>query len=187
MTSTEQFYFLFNSHSEAENSLPSFDSDKAIALRKKADYWRQREEESFQNCDTDGCVSQWCMSISARDCDQEAELANQGNLGVFRALVDTQTGDLVATTIHTFVSRFHYGNEHKWAVRRNGKTEWITDYKRESGFAAKNLRVVWMLAPVKLYSRHPANHTPEPKGMSGLASYHGKSVGIDYDAIGLRP
>ena len=74
-------------------------------------------------------------------------------------------------------------------MRRSGcdKTQWVTDYKRESGFAEKNLKAAWMLAPAKFYSRHPADHTPEPRGMGGLASYRGKSLGIDYDAIGLRP
>mgnify|MGYP003341767788 FL=1 len=183
------FYFLFETQDEAVKALPSFDSDEAIALREKVAYWRQREEESFQRSDTDGCVSQWCMSISAMDCDRQAELADQGNLSVFKVLVDTQTGELVGTTIHTFKSRFHYGNERKWAVRRSGcdKTQWVTDYKRESGFAEKNLKAAWMLAPAKFYSRHPADHTPEPRGMGGLASYRGKSLGIDYDAIGLRP
>ena len=63
----------------------------------------------------------------------------------------------------------------------------MTDYKRESNYATKGLKTAWMVAPAKLYARSPGNHLPEPKGMSGLASYHGKSVGIDYDSAGLRP
>jgi hypothetical protein len=63
----------------------------------------------------------------------------------------------------------------------------VIDYECESGFAAKGLSVAWMLAPAKLYSRLPGNHLPEQRGLSGLASYHGKSVGIDYEAAGLRP
>ena len=47
--------------------------------------------------------------------------------------------------------------------------------------------VVSMVAPAKMYARYPGNHLPEQRGLSGLASYTGKSVGIDYDAIGMRP
>ena len=183
------FYFVFSTQSEAKAALPHFQSNEAIALRQKAEHYIQREQESFERSDTDGCVSQWCLSISSRDASEAAELADQANLDVFKVLVDAATGEVVATTIHIFKSRFHYGNEYKWAVRRQGaeKAQWITDYKRESSFAEKGLKTAWMVAPAKLYARLPGNHLPEPKGMGGLASYHGKSVGIDYDAIGMRP
>lgn len=183
------FYFVFPTYEEASTLLPRFDSDDSKRLREQAAEYRRREQESFDRCDTDGCVSQWCQSISARDSDRAAELADQGNLSVFQVLVDKATGEVVATTVHIFQSRFHYGNEYKWAVRRNGanKAEWVTVYKRESGYAAKGLAVAWMVAPAKLYTRLPGNHLPEQRGLSGLASYSGKSVGIDYDAIGLRP
>ena len=185
----DQFYFVHPTREEAEATLPHFDSEDSKRLRARAEESRRREEESFQRSDTDGCVSQWCHAVTARDSDRAAELADQANLDVFKVLVDAVTGEVVATTIHIFESRFHYGNEYKWAVRRSGsqKAEWVTDYKRESGFAAKGLAVAWIVAPAKLYTRLPGNHLPEPKGMSSLASYHGKSVGIDYDAIGLRP
>lgn len=185
----EQFYFVFASPEEASAALPRFDSEESRRMRQQAEQARERKEESFQRCDTDGFVSQWCHGITARDADEAARLADQGNLDVFPVLVDSATGELVATTIHTFQSRFSYGNEYKWAVRRAGaeKAQWVTDYKRDSGFASKGLQKAWMVAPAKLYARLPGNHLPEPRGMAGLASYHGKSVGIDYDAIGLRP
>lgn len=184
-----QFYFVFATRDEADAALPRFQSDESIALRQRAEESRRREEESFQRCDTDGFVSQWCHSITANDADRSAELADQANLSVFKVLVDVETGEVVGNTIHIFESRFHYGNEYKWAVRRNGaeKAQWVTDYKRESNYAAKGLKTAWMVAPAKLYARCPGNHLPEPKGMSGLASYRGKSVGIDYDSTGLRP
>lgn len=185
----EQFYMVFPSSEEAYAALPQFDSDASKRLREQAAEWRRREQESFDRCDTDGSVSQWCSAISARDADHAAELADHGNLSVFKVLVDSSTGEVVGNTIHVFQSRYHYGSEYKWAVRRNGaeKAQWVTDYKRESGFAAKGLTVAWMVAPAKLYSRDPGNHLPEQRGFSGLSSYHGQSVGIDYDAAGLRP
>jgi hypothetical protein len=184
-----QFYFVFPTYEEAKAALPQFNSDESQRMREQAAEWRRREQESFDRCDTDGCVTQWCNAISARDADRSAELADNGNLAVFKVLVDSSTGEVVGNTIHIFQSRFHHGNEYKWAVRRAGddKTQWVTDYKRESGFAAKGLTVAWMLAPAKLYSRHPGNHLPEQRGLSGLASYHGKTVGIDYETAGLRP
>lgn len=185
----EKFYFVYPTYEEASASLPEFESDISKQLREKAEEWRRREEESFQRCDTDGCVTQWCNAISARDADRAAELADNGNLAVFKVLIDSSTGEVVGNTLHIFQSRYHYGNEYKWAVRRAGaqKPEWITDYKRASNFAAKGLSVAWMVAPAKLYARLPSNHLPEPKGLSGLASYHGKSVGIDYESAGLNP
>lgn len=185
----EQFYFVFPTYKEAQAAIPHFDSEASKQLREKAAEWRRREEESFQRCDTDGCVTQWCNAISASDADHAAKLSDNGNLSVFKVLVDSSTGEVVGNTIHIFQSRFHYGNEYKWAVRRSGaeKAQWVTDYKRESGFASKGLSVAWMVAPAKLYSRRPGNHLPEQRGMSGLASYHGKSIGIDYEATGLRP
>ena len=184
-----QFFFVFSTRDEAYAALPHFQSDEAIAFRQKAEHYRQLEQESFERSDTDGCVSQWCLSISSRDAQEAAELADQANLGVFKVLVDAETGEVVANTIHIFQSRFHYGNEYKWAVCRNGadKAQWVTDYKRESNFASKGLKTAWMVAPAKLYARSPGNHLPEPKGLSGLASYRGKSIGIDYDSAGLRP
>ena len=127
-----QFYFVFATRDEADAALPRFQSDESIALRQRAEESRRREEESFQRCDTDGFVSQWCHSITANDADRSAELADQANLSVFKVLVDVETGEVVGNTIHIFESRFHYGNEYKWAVRRNGaeKAQWVTDYKR---------------------------------------------------------
>lgn len=182
-------YFVFKTYEEAQAALPQFESDIAVAMREKAADAIRREQESFDRCDTDGCVTQWLLSCSAGDYAREAEIANNGGLHIFKVLLDAQTGEVVGNTVHVFQSRFHYGNEYKWAVRRNDsqKAEWITDYKRESGFAKKDLLVAWMLAPAKLYARSPGNHLPEPRGLSGLASYHGKTLGIDYDAAGLRP
>lgn len=185
----EGFYFVFPTYEEAIEALPKFDSPDSQSLRQHSEECARRSVESFERSDTDGCVSQWCNDTLARDYDRAAKLADQANMEVFKVLVDSQTGEVVGNTIHVFQSRFHRGSEYKWAVRRNGaeKAEWVTDYKRDSGFAAKGLVVAWMVAPAKLYSRCPGNHLLEQRGISGLASYHGKSVGIDYEAAGLRP
>ena len=183
------FYIITETQEEAAALLPSYESEQSRVLRERAEEHRRREQESFDRCDTDGYVSQWCSSISARDADEAAALADRGDLSVFPVLVDAVTGELVAITIHVFQNRYSYGNEYKWAVRRQGaqKAEWVTDFKRESNFGKKGLRKAWMIAPAKLYGRHPGNHLPEQRGLSGLVSYHGKSIGIDYDAIGMRP
>ena len=55
----EQFYFIFPTKEEAYAALPHFDSEASKQLREQAAEWRRREEESFQRCDTDGCVTQW--------------------------------------------------------------------------------------------------------------------------------
>ena len=181
------FYFLFDTAEDAENALPSFQSDVSVQLKKQAAEARQSAEDSFQRCDTDGFVSQYCSNITAVDKESEASLANNANLSIFPVLVDTLTGSLVATTIFTFPSRFHYGTDNVWCVKRsnNAKPEWIGLAKKESTYSKKNLKKVWMIAPAKLYGRQPGDKTPEKRGLSGLASYRGKSIGIDYNAAGL--
>lgn len=186
-------YFLFNTREEAEACLPKYASDAGVSLRQAASVQIDRAAESFDKHDTDGCVSQWCSNIAADDCRQQAALADQGNLSVFPALVDATTGELVASTVFHFNNKFDPagGSVAKWAVRRDGsdKVEWVTPYQREANYAKRNLAQVWMLAPATLYARHPGNRTSGSRstGLAGLASYRGKSVGIDYDAAGLRP
>jgi hypothetical protein len=62
---------------------------------KDAAYWRdearrarQREEESFQRSDTDGCVSQWCLGFTAREADARAEILENHGTSLFCGLYE---------------------------------------------------------------------------------------------------
>lgn len=184
----DKFYFVFATYEEAHECLPTFASDKAIALREEAKRNREREEESFLRCDTDGFLSQWALGIGAAERDREAELCDRGSLVVRPALMDIETGEIVAACLHMMKSNFHYGTDYLWKVykEKNGKPhQWVGDAKRESTFEKKGLRKVFVVAPAKMYSRSPGNHLEEGRGLSGAASYHGKFADIDYEASGL--
>lgn len=57
-------------------------------FRAYADACRKREQESFDRSDTDGCVSQWCSSLSAREADARADIVRDGNRAVFSGLYE---------------------------------------------------------------------------------------------------
>ena len=191
----DKFYFVFDTYEAAAACLPSFESDMAVKLREEAEAASQRSQESWERSDTDGCVTQWCNDIFAAEKMREVELANNGYLVIRPALMDIKTGEIVAGCLHIMQSKFHYGNDYLWKVYRptgrfgnNGKEfmhEWVGDAKRESTFEKKGLRKVFVMAPGKMYARSPGNHLPEARGLSGLASYHGKFADIDYEASGL--
>jgi hypothetical protein len=59
------------------------------------DEWREmsrecyrREQESFDRCDTDGFLSQWASSMTARLYSLAADVAEQGGMWPFRTLAD---------------------------------------------------------------------------------------------------
>lgn len=190
----QPFYFVFNSYEEAEQYMPSFESDDAKALRQRAEDKKRREEESFQRCDTDGCVSQWCLSIGAEEDRREAELANSARLVIRPALIDVESGEIVAGCLHVNRNRFaSWERVYQWKVYREIRKDdgrvfnwfWLSDFKREANFGKRGLRKVYVMAPGKMYSRAPGNNEPEERGLSGLASYSGKFAAIDYEAAGL--
>ncbi len=184
----DKFYFVFGTFEEACAALPKFESDAAVKLREEAAKAREREEESFQRCDTDGFLSQWALSITAQEKERQASLHNQGCLIIREALIDIETGEVVAACLHTSKSKFHYGTEYQWKVykkRDNWDWFWCGDVKRDSTFEKKGLKKVFVMAPGKMYSRGPGNHLPEARGLSGAASYNGKFADIDYEASGL--
>lgn len=186
----EGFYFVFPSYDDAFDALPQFESDRARELMAEAEAARQREQESFDRCDTDGCVSQWCQSITASEKQREAELANRGYLTIAPALLDEATGRIVCACMTIRSNPFAtWQTQHVWIFKRTpdaAKREYVTDYKRESNFTKLGLRKVFLLVPAVMLPRHPGNITDEPRGLSGLASYHGKSAYIDLKAAGFR-
>lgn len=73
---------------------------EAEAVRK-----RQRKEESFQRCDTDGFVSQWADGIGA-DLDRaKAELLANGGCATFPVLCDAE-GNVIATKVYRFPDKY---------------------------------------------------------------------------------
>jgi hypothetical protein len=184
----EPFYFVFATYEEACEYLPKFESDAAVKLREEAKRNREREEESFQRCDTDGFLSQWALGIGAQEREREAELADAGYMVVRPALMDIESGEIVAACVHISKSKFHYGEEFQWKVyRKNGQWNWFWCglAKRESTYTKKGLRKVYVLAPGTMYSRSPGDNRPEGRGLSGAANYTGKHPDIDYKASGL--
>jgi hypothetical protein len=188
----DAFYFVFDTPEAAWDALPEFDSDRARELREQAARARQQEQESFDRCDTDGFLSQWASSITAAEKDREADLANRGGLVISEALMDVDSGQIVCACITIEPDRFApWKTSHKWIFparegRSQYKREYVTDYKRDSSFAALGLRKVWLVAPGRMLPRHPGNHCAEPRGLSGCAGYHGKDAYIDLKAAGLQ-
>jgi hypothetical protein len=60
----------------------------AAEYRQEAAEHRRREQESFERSDTDGCVSQWCHSLSAREADARARIADNGGVARFTGLYE---------------------------------------------------------------------------------------------------
>ena len=58
----------------------------AQGLRTEAARLEAQAHESFDRCDTDGCVSQWCDSWSARKQRTQAEIVEAGGVAIFSGL-----------------------------------------------------------------------------------------------------
>jgi hypothetical protein len=187
------WYMVFDTYEEAIACQPEFKSEYEATLLEAIERHQRLEQESWERSDTDGCVTQWCNSISAQEKQREIGLANAGYTVVRPALLDIATGKIVAACVHVELDRFAgYGTTYKWHVRRSNPMsrqyrgiEYVTDYKRDANYEKLGLRKVWVLAPGRMAARCPGDHTPEPRGLSGLASYSGKHAYIDYEASGL--
>lgn len=66
----------------------------ADEYRAKAKQHERDAAESFDRCDTDGCVSQWASGVMADEARLNAYLADNGGMDNFRALFDLD-GNLV--------------------------------------------------------------------------------------------
>lgn len=155
---------LFDNYDDAFAALPST-PNAGDKLREQSAAARQRSIDSFDRCDTDGFLSQWASDCTASEKRLAAQLADQGGKDVFRVLIDTNTGEIVAERLMVFFNKFAgYGSRTVWAVNRNGSTEWVTDYKRESNYAKKNLAVKWVVADAFVGScDQDPNYRLEPK------------------------
>ena len=63
-------------------------SDKAEQLRKEVAEHYRKANESFERCDTDGFLSQWAHSITARKKAVQAQIEDNGGQAEFPALFE---------------------------------------------------------------------------------------------------
>lgn len=92
-------------------------------LREEAKAARQRAYDSFQECDTDGFLSQWASNICADELDMRADLIEKGNVAEFTALFTTK-GELIedAREVET---RFGWA----WVYKHDGQSLWFNPSK----------------------------------------------------------
>ena len=76
---------------------------------------REREEESFQRCDTDGFLSQWALSIGAERDALDAKILRNGGHATFPVLCD-KDGNVIADKVHQFKNKYNYGTDYKWRL-----------------------------------------------------------------------
>ncbi len=89
---------------------------QAADLEAKAAEHRERAEESFQRCDTDGFLSQWASGIEANRLDLQAQVVRNGGLWEFPALFDLE-GKRVPAKLIEVRDRFKgYGTRSVWAI-----------------------------------------------------------------------
>lgn len=86
--------------------------EQIAKLEKEAAAMRQRAEDSFQRCDTDGFLSQWANQIGARKNDAKIALLRTANHSQFPVLCDID-GNVIADRIHSFVHEHPRG----WGVQ----------------------------------------------------------------------
>jgi len=177
-------YYVFGSYDEAREYLPEFESEAAQKLKAEAAKDRQYAADSFERCDTDGFLSQWACGITASEKERKASLANRGGLDIFPALMD-EAGNIHAR-IYTFPNRFSYGTSQVFKVSRGEKAEWVNaHYAKDSTYAKKGLKKVYIIAPAKVMS-DPFNRVLDKRtGLSGCAGYSGMYPQLDCEAAGL--
>lgn len=56
----------------------------------------EAQAESFERCDTDGFVSQWCHGLNRGVDRAKADIAAKGGQAIFAVLVDAKTGAIVS-------------------------------------------------------------------------------------------
>lgn len=92
---------------------------KIAELKASAADARRREQESFERCDTDGFLSQWALTMTARKNDAEVKLLEHGGCAAFPVLVFN--GEVIATKIYEFADTFrpdHWNApmQQKWRI-----------------------------------------------------------------------
>lgn len=78
--------------SHADEMQAEFGGRPGDAERAKAQRRREQVEESWERSDTDGFLSQWAGSISARKHDMQAKIDDNGGTWEFPGLYEIETG-----------------------------------------------------------------------------------------------
>src|SRR5262245_8300384 len=126
-------------------------ADRARDLRARAAAAEQAAADSCDRSDTEGFVSQWASSTTARELRLKADLAEAGDLAEFPALFDTEGNLVAAKWIET---RFGWS----WGILatddpRSRFTGWFNPSKaqdpqrRQATDARKGYQVGLVLAP----------------------------------------
>lgn len=99
--------------------------------RKMAQQCRDRSEASFQNCDTDGFVSQFCSDLTAKEWDAKANLLENDGLASHLGLFDRESGKRVKAKLVRVYNSFAYKHESKWVVldSKEKVVNWLPAYK----------------------------------------------------------
>lgn len=109
-------------HRHKEHDMANATADQiaqAASLREQARQGRVRSLESFDRCDTDGCVSQWASDSMAQLYTAQAEILENGGVAQFPALFDLDGNIVDAREVQT-----RYG--FAWAITNtNGSTTWF--------------------------------------------------------------
>lgn len=126
-------------------TVPTMTGDE---YREAARQSRQRAEDSFQRCDTDGFVSQWASGMMSQHDALLASLADDGGLATFPALFDLE-GHLVPAKLIPTRYGMSWGifSSTEQALKRGGQiVEWVSfigygDHPRATkNLAAKGYR-----------------------------------------------
>lgn len=157
--------------------MQTMENVKPIKPVKDAAYWRAqaqdcraREQESFQRCDTDGCVTQWCLSKSADQYDARAEICDNGGTASFRGLYQGFRR-VKAKLIDTEFGQCWLLHDSESAIISARRKRFVPceGWRRKS-------RVLAKLGLSERFERAPAwagLDTPAgAKGLSGLTSMH---------------
>lgn len=88
---------------------------KIEELREQAFRYRKAKEDSFQQCDTDGFVSQWAHGINAQKLDREIKVLENGGYDLFPVLCD-EDGRVIADHIFEFKNRYGFSSDLKWRL-----------------------------------------------------------------------
>lgn len=135
----------------------------ATRLEQQAKENRERAQESFDRCDTDGFLSQWASNISADLRDLQKELLRKGCRERFAGVTTLEGVLLQARRVQT-----QFGT--KWVVDhpKHGAV-WFDMYAaRESTFTKKGLRPIWYEAPA--WAVISDGNGGRSRGLSGAAN-----------------
>jgi len=138
----------------AENLDPDFWRAQGCSARK-------REQESFERCDTDGFVSQWCLGLTARECDERARICEEGGTASFTGLYEGMRRVRAKRIDTPFGTSWLLDDSEAGIISRRGKPYLPT---------GRTSRVLARLGLQERYERAPAwARLDSPRGARGLS------------------